>query len=141
MIVLALLLIVGAALVAVGVLLNATGDATLEAFGVDVSTNEGGLFIAGAATMLAFLLGLWLLAKATQRARRRRSEVKNLKRSRSSEVERLQAEKAQLEEEVRRERSSHTGSDSDSVDHGHRRCPAGTGGSTSTEAEREQQRH
>src|SRR3712207_1273574 len=111
MIVLALLLIVGAVLVAVGVLLNATGDATLEAFGVDVSTNEGGLFIAGAATMLAFLLGLWLLAKAMQRGRRRRSEVKNLKRSRSSEVERLQAEKAELEEAVRRERSAHAGPD------------------------------
>jgi flagellar biosynthesis/type III secretory pathway M-ring protein FliF/YscJ len=138
MIVLALLLIIGAVLVAVGVLLNATGDATLEAFGVDISTNEGGLFIAGAATMLAFLLGLWLLAKATARARRRRSEVKNLKRSRSSEVERLQAEKAELEEEVRRERTSHADPDSSvttgtDVSGGHRRIHL-------TEAER-QQRH
>jgi membrane protein implicated in regulation of membrane protease activity len=106
MIVLALILIIAAVLVAIGVLINADGSATLEAFGVSLSTNEGGLFIAGAATMLVLLLGLALLAAGMKRAKNRRSEVKHLRKDRDSEVQRLQEEKAQLEERVRRERDT-----------------------------------
>lgn len=106
MIVLALLLILGAVALSIGVLMNATGPATLEAFGMSLSTTEGGLFLAGAGAMLALLLGLWLLAVSGKRARRRRSKVQSLERERHGEVERLQEENARLEEAVRHDRNT-----------------------------------
>jgi membrane protein implicated in regulation of membrane protease activity len=104
MVIIGLLLIVGAVVLSIGILINATGSATLEAFGVSVSTNEAGLFIAGAVAMLAFLIGVWLLLATGKRARRRRREIKDERHQRQTEVERLREENARLEDQARRGR-------------------------------------
>lgn len=80
MVVLALLLIAAALAFGTGVLLGADRATTLDLFGVQVLASENGLFLLGAATMLVLLVGLWLLRAALRRARRRRAEVKELRR-------------------------------------------------------------
>lgn len=102
MLVLGLLLMVLGALVMVGVIADGGESARLELFGQSVDTTVAGLFIAGATSMLVFLLGAWLLTAGMGRARRKRTERKRAKREYRDSVERLEAERAQLREENER---------------------------------------
>lgn len=112
MVVIALLLIIVGAGVAVSVLLENTDSTTLTLFGADISATYAAIFLVGAGCMLAILLGTWLLQLGFARSRRRRREVKSLKRSRSTEADgleqertRLAQDKADLEERLAGERS------------------------------------
>jgi hypothetical protein len=102
MLVLGLLLMLLAALVMVGVIADGGESASLELFGQSVDTTVAGLFIAGAVSMLVFLLGAWLLTAGMGRARRKRTERKQAKREYRDSVERLETERAQLREENER---------------------------------------
>lgn len=103
MLLIGLLLIALAVLFGWAIIVDATEPQTLTVFGVTANTTGAGVFLTGAATMLALLVGLWLIQVAMRRARRRRAEVKRLKRERE-QAERLEQEKAALAAELERER-------------------------------------
>jgi len=63
MLILGLLLIIAAALVTVGAIYDAGETATVEILGQTITTTAAGVFIAGLATMLLFLLGVWACAR------------------------------------------------------------------------------
>lgn len=84
MAVLALVLILVSLVFGLGVLVGNTGPQSLNVFGVDISATSAGIFLVGAATMLVLLSGLWMLQVGARRARRRRAEVKSLRRSATS---------------------------------------------------------
>ncbi|NHC44342.1 hypothetical protein [Motilibacter aurantiacus] len=106
MIVIAVLLIALAVGVAVAVALQANEAVTVDMLGVSADTAAREVFFAGVLAAVVFGVGLWLLKASTARARRRRHEIKSLKRGRTQEVERLQAEKAELESALREQRST-----------------------------------
>jgi ABC-type nickel/cobalt efflux system permease component RcnA len=120
MLIIGLVLILAAALVGFGAVYDGGEAATVEVFGVSVDTTVGGVFLAGAATMLVLLLGLWLLTSSMGRARRKRAERKEIKRRHRDSVARLEEERTQLRAENERlnERLGTTGgtaADSDPV--------------------------
>ncbi|MDQ1620562.1 MAG: hypothetical protein QOE19_3131 [Actinomycetota bacterium] len=120
MLIIGLVLILAAALVGFGAVYDGGESATVEVFGVSVDTTVGGVFLAGAATMLVLLLGLWLLTSSMGRARRKRAERKEIKRRHRDSVARLEEERTQLRAENERlnERLGTTGgtaADSDPV--------------------------
>lgn len=102
MVVIGLLLIAVALAVGLSIVVENTGSTELEVFGVTVDATGTGVFLTGAATMLALLLGVWLVQGGLARARRRRAEVKALRAERGAEAERLEAERARLAEEKAR---------------------------------------
>jgi hypothetical protein len=106
MLLIGLLLILLAVIVGSAILIDATEAQTIEVFGISVSTTGAGVFVAGAVTMLALLVGVWMARLAMARSRRRRAEVKNLKRDRSESLTRLEEEKAALAAELERERAA-----------------------------------
>jgi uncharacterized membrane-anchored protein len=79
MIVLGLILIAVAVALGFGVAASSAADATLEVFGADLGITVAGVFLAGAATAAALILGLWLLKKGVRRSYRRRREVHELR--------------------------------------------------------------
>ena len=94
MAILGLILLVVAAGAIIGVFANGGTDTRLDLGLFHVGTTVAGVFIAGAATLLIAVLGLWLLKAGLARTRRRRQEVKAL---------RLQAEANQRAVANRRE--------------------------------------
>lgn len=102
MLVLGLLLIIGAALIAVGAIFDAGEEATVEVFGVNVTTTVAGVFVAGAATMLMLLLGVLALTSAMGRARRRRAQRNDARARQRDSVNRLEEERAALRAENER---------------------------------------
>ena len=100
-------------LVAVGVTAGAIydgGDAVdVEVFGTTIGTTASGVFMAGFATMLVFILGIWMLMSATSRGRRKRLERKETKARQRESVSQIEAERAQLraENEQLQERLAH----------------------------------
>lgn len=102
MLILGLVLMLLCALVVVGTIMDGGESATLEIFGQSIGTTAAGLFLAGAATMLLFLLGAWMASAAMGRARRKRSERKQKKREQRDSVQRLEEERAKLREENER---------------------------------------
>jgi uncharacterized protein YlxW (UPF0749 family) len=90
-------------LVAVGVTAGAIydgGDAVdVEVFGTTIGTTASGVFMAGFATMLVFILGIWMLMSATSRGRRKRLERKETKARQRESVSQIEAERAQLRAE------------------------------------------
>ncbi|MBA2767657.1 MAG: hypothetical protein H0U35_00710 [Sporichthyaceae bacterium] len=102
MLLLGLLLVVLAAAVAVGAMLDAGESATVEILGQTITTTIAGVFVAGAATMLTFLLGVWAISASMGRARRKRAQRKEAKRSQRDSVKHLEEERAALREENER---------------------------------------
>lgn len=97
MIVLGLLLILASGALALGVVLSNTNATSAEAFGLTVTNiTLGGLFLAGAVTGLAFMLGLAMLAAGSGRKRRRRIQTKNTVQDARSEKEQLAEENSAL---------------------------------------------
>jgi Mg2+/citrate symporter len=111
MVVLALLLIVIAAVVTVGVLVAGPTSTTFEVFNQSYDTNTVVIFLAGVVTGAVFLLALALVAAGMRRSRQRRLEMRALRerhtdsvRELEQEKERLAREKRELAERLERER-------------------------------------
>jgi hypothetical protein len=102
MLVLGLLLILGSAALGTGLAYNGSEATTVEILGHPVHTTAAGMFFSGAATMLLFLLGLWLLTSSMGRARRKRGEHKASRRQQRESVAQLEADRAKLTAENER---------------------------------------
>jgi uncharacterized protein YlxW (UPF0749 family) len=102
MLILGLLLILGSAALGVGLAYNGSEAASVQMLGTTVETTAAGLFFSGAATMLVFLVGVWLLSSKLGRARRKRTERNAARRDQRDSVKQLEAERTQLAAENER---------------------------------------
>jgi hypothetical protein len=103
MLILGLLLILGSAGLTAGLVIDGSETATVEVFGTTVDNmTTGRVFIAGAATMLLFLLGVWLLKSSMGRSRRKRIERKTTRREDRDSAAQLEQERVALAAENQR---------------------------------------
>jgi uncharacterized protein YlxW (UPF0749 family) len=102
MLVLGLLLILGSAAVGVGLVYDGSEAAKVEILGTTVETTMAGVFFSGAATMLLFLVGVWLLQSKMGRSRRKRVERKEARRKQRESVTKLEQERVALAAENER---------------------------------------
>lgn len=102
MLVLGLLLIIGASLITVGAIYDAGEEATVEILGQTLTTTAAGVFVAGAVTMLMFLVGVWALMSSMGRAKRKRAERKEAKARHRDSVTHLEEERTALRAENER---------------------------------------
>jgi uncharacterized protein YlxW (UPF0749 family) len=102
MFVLGLLLILASASLGVGLVYDGTESASVEILGTTVDTTVAGIFFTGAATMLLFLVGVWLLQSKLGRSRRKRVERKEARRLQRESVAKLERERTQLAAENER---------------------------------------
>ena len=111
MLALGLLFILGAVAVTAGAIYDGGESASFELFGQTIGTTISGVFMAGFATMLVFILGVWMLTSAMTRGRRKRLERKETKARQRESVSQIEAERAQLraENEQLQERLAHEG--------------------------------
>jgi len=80
MAVLGIIILLGVGVVTATVVANGSDAATLNLVGFDVTTTVAGIFGVGALSLLLTVLGLFLLLGGAKRSRRRRKEVKDLRR-------------------------------------------------------------
>jgi ABC-type nickel/cobalt efflux system permease component RcnA len=121
MLALGLLFILGAAAVTAGAIYDGGESASFELFGQTIGTTISGVFMAGFATMLVFILGIWMLMSSMSRGRRKRHERKETKARQRESVSQIEAERAklraeneQLQERLARERRPTTAAAADS---------------------------
>lgn len=97
MVALGLVLLVLSGALGLGVVLSNTDPVSASAFGVSLSNvTVGGLFLVGAVTGLAFMLGLVLMAAGASRRRAKRVNAKHQVREVRTEKEQLAQENAEL---------------------------------------------
>jgi uncharacterized protein YlxW (UPF0749 family) len=96
MFILGLLLILGSAALGAGLVYDGSEAASVEILGTTVNTTAAGIFFSGAATMLLFLLGAWLLTSSMGRSRRKRGERKASHRQQKESVAQLEADRTEL---------------------------------------------
>jgi hypothetical protein len=99
MLALGLLFILGAAAVTAGAIYDGGESASFELFGQTIGTTISGVFMAGFATMLVFILGIWMLMSSMSRGRRKRLERKETKARQHESVSKIEQERAQLRAE------------------------------------------
>ena len=99
MLALGLLFILGAAAVTAGAIYDGGESASFELFGQTIGTTISGVFMAGFATMLVFILGIWMLMSSMSRGRRKRLERKQTKARQRESVSQIEQERAQLRAE------------------------------------------
>jgi cell division protein FtsB len=99
MLALGLLFILGAVAVTAGAIYDGGESASFELFGQTIGTTISGVFMAGFATMLVFILGIWMLTSSMTRGRRKRLERKETKARQRESVSQIEAERAQLRAE------------------------------------------
>lgn len=99
MLALGLLFILGAAAVTAGAIYDGGEDATFELFGQTIGTSIAGVFLAGVATALVFLIGVWMLMSAMTRSRKKRLERKETSNRQRESVSKIEEERAQLRAE------------------------------------------
>ena len=99
MLALGLLFILGAAAVTAGAIYDGGESASFELFGQTIGTTISGVFMAGFATMLVFILGIWMLMSSMSRGRRKRLERKETKARQRESVSQIEQERAQLRAE------------------------------------------
>jgi ABC-type nickel/cobalt efflux system permease component RcnA len=99
MLALGLLFILGAAAVTAGAIYDGGESASFELFGQTIGTTISGVFMAGFATMLVFILGIWMLMSSMTRGRRKRLERKETKARQRESVSQIEQERAQLRAE------------------------------------------
>jgi cytoskeletal protein RodZ len=99
MLALGLLFILGAAAVTAGAIYDGGESASFELFGQTIGTTISGVFMAGFATMLVFILGLWMFMVAMSRSRRKRLQRKETKARQRESVSQIEQERAQLRAE------------------------------------------
>ena len=102
MLVLGLLLILASAALGVGLVYDGSEAAKVEILGTTVDTTIAGVFFSGAATMLLFLVGVWLLQSKMGRSRRKRVERKEARRKQRESVTKLEQERVALAAENER---------------------------------------
>lgn len=103
MLVLGLLLILGSTALTAGLVLDGNETATVTVFSTTVDNmTTASVFIGGAATMLLFLLGIWLLKSSMARSRRKRVERKATRREQHDSVAQLEQERVALAAENQR---------------------------------------
>jgi len=102
MLVLGLVLIVAAVAVGAGAVFDGSEAASVELLGTTVDTTVAGVFFAGAATMLLFMVGVLMLVSSMGRSRRKRQDRKEAKRRQRDSVKALEEERAQLRAENER---------------------------------------
>jgi hypothetical protein len=79
MAVLGIVLIVLAVLFGLGVSVTSTSSTTMEVYGIDFGVSVPTVFLIGALTGVALVLGLWLTKKGLARGYRRRKEMRELR--------------------------------------------------------------
>jgi hypothetical protein len=99
MLALGLLFILGAVAVTAGAIYDGGESASFELFGQTIGTTISGVFMAGFATMLVFILGIWMLMSSMSRGRRKRLERKETKARQRESVSRIEQERAELRAE------------------------------------------
>ena len=99
MLALGLLFILGAVAVTAGAIYDGGESASFELFGQTIGTTISGVFMAGFATMLVFILGIWMLMSSMSRGRRKRLERKETKARQRESVSQIEQERAQLRAE------------------------------------------
>jgi uncharacterized protein YlxW (UPF0749 family) len=102
MLVLGLLLILGSAALGVGLVYDGSEAAKVEILGTTVDTTMAGVFFSGAATMLMFLVGVWLLQSKMGRSRRKRAERRDARLKQRESVAKLEQERVKLAAENER---------------------------------------
>jgi hypothetical protein len=119
MFILGLLLVIGTGALTVGAVYDGSDPASVEILGKTVHTTVAGVFFAGALTMLAFLLGCYLIYASMGRAKRRRARRKEMAAAHERDVAGLESERTALQEEnvklserLAGTRSPRTGTDS-----------------------------
>jgi ABC-type nickel/cobalt efflux system permease component RcnA len=86
MVILGLLLLIAAIIAAIAAALRGDVSVHVDLEWFTLKTNAGVIFFLGAAAMLVFVLGWWMVARGMRRGRERRREVKALrKRAETSE--------------------------------------------------------
>ena len=99
MLLIGLLLVLAAAAAGVAVVYDGAETTRVEFFGHTATMSVSAIFFAGVATMLVFLLGLWMMQGSIGRARRRRLARREARVEHRDSVRSLEEEKAQLAEE------------------------------------------
>ena len=94
-----LLLVLAAAAAGVAEVYDGAETTRVEFFGHTATMSVSAIFFAGVATMLVFLLGLWMMQGSIGRARRRRLARREARVEHRDSVRSLEEEKAQLAEE------------------------------------------
>jgi ABC-type nickel/cobalt efflux system permease component RcnA len=103
MLILGFLLILGSAALTAGLVVDGSETATVEVFGTTVDNmTTATVFIGGAATMLLFLLGVWMLKSSLGRSRRKRIERKATRSEERDSAARLEQERVELAAENQR---------------------------------------
>jgi ABC-type nickel/cobalt efflux system permease component RcnA len=103
MLILGLLLILGSAALTAGLVYDGSEPATVEVFSTTIDNmTTARVFIGGAATMLLFLLGVWLLKSSMARSRRQRIERKTTHREERNSAAQLEQERVALAAENQR---------------------------------------
>ena len=112
MVILGLLLLIAAVIAAIAALARGNVSVHVDLEWFTLKTNVGVVFFLGAAAMLLFLLGWWMVARGMRRGRDRRREVKALrKRAEKSE------EVARREHQARVSERRPTETDDDTARH------------------------
>jgi ABC-type nickel/cobalt efflux system permease component RcnA len=101
---LGLILVILAGAVIAAAVINGTDPAVLDFSAFKIHTTEAGVFGIGAATLLVLVIGAWLLRKGLASRRRRRREVKELRKQvdirerQAQELRKRQAEQSAQQE-------------------------------------------
>jgi hypothetical protein len=99
MVILGLLLVIVAVVAAIAAAARGNISIHADLGWFDLDTNAGVVFFLGAAAMLAFVVGWWMVARGMRRGRQRRREVKALrKRAERSEATARQEHEARVAE-------------------------------------------
>jgi uncharacterized membrane protein YciS (DUF1049 family) len=110
-ILLGLILVVAAACVIAAAVINGSDSAILDFSAFNIHTTVSGVFAVGAATVFALVIGGWFLRKGLARRRRRRREVKELRK----QVDTSERRAEELEERKAEEVRESDGDDSDTA--------------------------
>jgi uncharacterized membrane protein YciS (DUF1049 family) len=106
-----LILVVVAACLIAAAILNGSDSAILDFSAFNIHTTVAGVFAAGAASVLALLIGGWFLRKGLAHTRRRRREVKTLRK----QVDTSERRAEELKERRTGEVNDSEGDDSDTA--------------------------
>ena len=101
MILLGLILVVVAACVIAAAVLNGSDSAILDFSAFNIHTTMAGVFGAGAASVLALVIAAWFLRKGLAGSRRRRREVKQLRKQVDTSERRAEELKERKAEDVK----------------------------------------
>lgn len=102
MAIIGLLLILAAGAVTAGAVYDGSESARFEVFGLSADTTIAGVFGTGLATMLVFMLGMWMLFASMGRSRRKRAERKETRNRQRQSVSQMEQERAELRAENER---------------------------------------